>query len=745
MSFLRTKTGVVIVLLIGIAVIMSLQSLVFGGTFVNLTLNVNSDLENGLVGHWSFDGSLETQITDESGSGSTGYFSTTSQATSSMIVPGALGQAVQFDGVDDFINIGHPAPLQITGSFSIAAWVKADSFPDPDNAIVSKFGNSAGQYSYFAFVTEDNGPKQFAVAVSGDGTAIAAQYSSSTVALHRWYHVVGVYDTTGPTIELYVDGERNTDNQSLLGTIPASIYETTNDISIGKRLSTSFPSQWDGVLDDVRIYDRALSANEVKRLYGLGATTHVNTTIDTNPDLNSGLVGHWSFDGADILTQVTDQSGNGNTGYFSAASEATSTIVVPGKIGQGVQLDGSSDYISIPAATSLNLVNDTDWSASVWVYWRNDDNRIAYNMMQQEGSAGRTILGIDSQDTDCTNDNEFYTYVGGGYTCSGVSAKLGVWQHVVMTVVENGASDAIQFYVDGVAAGSGTKSSETNDDQVWLIGTDKSHTLTFDGILDDVRIYNKALSADEVRRLYELGGTTHVNTSVETNPDLNSGLVGHWSFDGADILTQVTDQSGNGNTGYLDTGGEATSTKIVPGEIGQALDFDGTDDSVTISPYTNLDTFSVSLWIDPEATTDDAILVTNAGSSNPWPGWSLMMDRPLGNCAVGDICMWMYSGATGGDWVDFAYDFPAHTWTHFVATYSTATGYLTFYANGSQIFQELTSVAPDTSTADGAYIGRGIPGWTPSDQWLNGKMDDVRIYNRALTAGEVKRLYDLGR
>ena len=111
-------------------------------------------------------------------------------------------------------------------------------------------------------------------------------------------------------------------------------------------------SYFTGNIDDVRVYNRALSAAEVERLYELGGTTHINKTLDVNPDLDRGLVGHWSFDG-DLTASVADSSGTGNDAYFSSTSQATSSMVVPGVFGQGVQLDGVDDFIIHPSPSGL--------------------------------------------------------------------------------------------------------------------------------------------------------------------------------------------------------------------------------------------------------------------------------------------------------------------------------------------------------------------------------------------------------
>ncbi|MEK7165200.1 MAG: LamG-like jellyroll fold domain-containing protein, partial [Patescibacteria group bacterium] len=108
-------------------------------------------------------------------------------------------------------------------------------------------------------------------------------------------------------------------------------------------------------------------------------------------------------------------------------------------------------------------------------------------------------------------------------------------------------------------------------------------------------------SADEIRQIYN-GGAVKINSSQ--NSRLTNGLVGMWSFNGADLTTTTsTDVSGSGNNGTLagPTGAQNKPQPVI-GKIGQALNFDGTDDYVSIPDANSLDitnNFSISLWVKP--------------------------------------------------------------------------------------------------------------------------------------------------
>src|SRR3989344_588822 len=106
-------------------------------------------------------------------------------------------------------------------------------------------------------------------------------------------------------------------------------------------------------------------------------------------------------------------------------------------------------------------------------------------------------------------------------------------------------------------------------------------------------------------------GSTSINLTLKTNPDLEDGLIAHWTFDGEDTINNVADKSGNNNVGYLSG---FTSTTTIPGRVGQALDFDGVDDyaSSTFSSTVK----SIAFWAKPDSLTEDVANVLGSQSGD---------------------------------------------------------------------------------------------------------------------------------
>jgi hypothetical protein len=167
---------------------------------------------------------------------------------------------------------------------------------------------------------------------------------------------------------MYIDGvvQNLTEGSSPSGD-PSS--DAASNLSIGN-FDTSGPRTFNSLIDDVRIYNRALSPDEIKRLYITGAAGKLGVAAN-NDSLAQGLVGYWTFDGKDMagamgITSARtayDRSGNGNNGKYW---NATNTPAVNGKLGQALGFDGSDDYVTLPPATKNPVSGGTAVTISAW-------------------------------------------------------------------------------------------------------------------------------------------------------------------------------------------------------------------------------------------------------------------------------------------------------------------------------------------------------------------------------------------
>ena len=165
--------------------------------------------------------------------------------------------AVQLDGVNDYVELGNPAALQLTGSMTVSAWVNSAAFPGDDAAIVSKRGTSVG---YQLDTTVDRGPRTIGFKLTNGSGASVFRYGATTLQANTWYHITGVYNAATSEMHVYLNGQL--DDGTLIGSVTSTQQNSTANVNIGRRPTGSF--NFNGRLDDVRIYGRALTQAEIQ-------------------------------------------------------------------------------------------------------------------------------------------------------------------------------------------------------------------------------------------------------------------------------------------------------------------------------------------------------------------------------------------------------------------------------------------------------------------------------------------------
>src|SRR4051794_7219507 len=167
--------------------------------------------------------------------------------------------AVLLDGVNDFVDLGNPAKLQLTGSMTVSAWVNSAAYPADDAAIVSK--RASGELGYQLDTTVDRGPRTIGFKLTSSSGGNMFRYGATVLQANTWYFVTGVYDAAASTLHVYLNGQL--DDGTLVGTVTAAQQNSTANVNLGRRPgSNSF--NLSGRIDDVRIYGRALTQAEVQ-------------------------------------------------------------------------------------------------------------------------------------------------------------------------------------------------------------------------------------------------------------------------------------------------------------------------------------------------------------------------------------------------------------------------------------------------------------------------------------------------
>ena len=451
--------------------------------------------------------------------------------------------------------------------------------------------------------------------------------------------------------------------------------------------------------------------------------------IETRDSLDrthsADLIAHYPFTG-----NANDASGNDNNGIVIGG--ATLAIDRFGNTNRAYSFDGSNDYVSAPDGA----LKSNQFTISVWFKladWTNSGQ----NFQTIVGKKYNGAIWYDNSPGVETMRVEFIPQTGpskGTYVNGGAKWKpaLETWYHAVGTF--GGSGSRIMLYINGNLV---SQSDVINVDPwikneilgigVWGDGTQGRY---FKGASDDIRIYNRALSAAEVSRLYDTEKST-----------LTNGLVAYYPFN-----NNANDTSGNDNNGTVNG---ATITTDRHGNANSAYSFDGDGgDSVDVPHHASLNpsVLTVSLW-------GKASNINTSGPGNIFNRRLISKEGPIGSgkngyffnhgsdnklsFAIGYDGSSNEPGDVGRGYVGSIGAIVANQWYHLTGTYDGTT--MKFYING--VLQgSLTKAMPlgsDTLLRIGHVAGRSDV--NPNFQ---GTVDDVRIYNRALSAAEVLSLYN---
>jgi len=582
----------------------------------------------GLVAYWSFDEGSGNIVYDASGNNNHGSLINGPKWTQ-----GKIGGALQFDGVNDYVEVPDSESLDITKAITVGAWV----YPRARQSVYDRDGIVIKGGAYYLTITPSG-----KVAVHFYGlTSPGYHDSNQIVPLNQWSHIATTYDSATGKIRIYINGSLDREI-----TTSGAINPSTYVMGIG--------SEWNGrsrffngLIDEVRIYNRALSPEEIRFHYSRG-----------------GPVGYWKFDeGSGNIAY--DSSGNGNHGTLVNGPTWTS-----GKFGSALSFDGVDDYVEIPTTAGGSLDPDV-LSVMAWIYVSGETTSV-----QRIFQRTSCTYGLFTSSDGLT----IYFYVdtgnaGGAWkSVSYTVPSIRKWYHVVGTY--DGTS--MKLFINGELKAQTSQSYAVNNGGATAyIGSADPTQQFFNGTIDEVRIYNYALTPDEIRLLYNAGYAARFGPQTDCNKDPGScmdyGLVGYWSFDeGAGNIAY--DASGNGNHGTLING-----PKWTQGKIGGALQFDGVNDYVRLPTSTlgNWNQLTYEVWVKAPPYT---------GSS--WPGFigSYTTNSSL-NINLG---IWQNTGHlhleidtdVGNYSMKGQLSIPWNTWFHAVLVYDGST--LTEYLNGQK-------------------------------------------------------------
>ncbi|NTU46675.1 DUF2341 domain-containing protein [Candidatus Roizmanbacteria bacterium] len=698
-----------------------------------------------MVGYWKFDEGAGTTV-HNAGNGGSALDGSWNGTGGHWSVNGKVGKAGTFNGSSDYAEIPNNASLNMgTNPFTISAWVK--STPNgATQSIVSKFGNNtvATRYGY-DMVVSSNG--NFGIEIrTVNGVYASTVYGATTNTSFNdgmWHHVVAVTDRTSYT-NMYVDGKKqNTNSTGLAGLYDGGSVDisNTNTLQIGRQkdYGGNFYYPFLGSIDEVKVYNYALTADEIKEDYNKGSAMVLGASGDDTTSLTNGLVGWWKMDEASwngTAGEVVDSSGNGNNGASACyGTGCTVPSTATAKYGNGANLNGTSQFVkgTIASGISTNQITMSTWIQALGTSSNFPD------IMSYGGSYNSIIYLM-------TNTYKLYYRFGNisgtnyDQTCNYTLDNN--WHLVTVTFDGKSAS----CYVDGILTNSRSAPGVLSfADNSIFIGNNGSlnnpNTANlFNGHIDDTRIYNRALSATEIAQLYTYNPANQLMSRNSTAAQYC--VPGDTSFCNPPVAeylldektgTTVKDTSGNNNNGTWSGTGKV---HYVPGKFGYAGNFNGSSDYVNAGSNSSLyptTAITAEAWIRIGATAINyPRILSTLKSDGTWKGYEILL-----NTASTQVYAQINTGGTFRSIVIGAPNL--NTWTHVAFTYDGS--YITAYYNGAAGNRySATGLITYHTTPPNLTIGYNSNVGT----YLNGQIDQIRIYNYARSPAQIAWDYNKG-
>ncbi len=563
---------------------------------------------------------------------------------------------------------------------TLSAWVRQED-PLYDGRIIEKSDGNTDSDQSWGMAIDENGELDFRINVGGTWSRVQAP---GVISPNTWYHVVGTYD--GTMMRLYLDGQLIASTAHPIG--GAIVGDSSHTVTLGDSPIGGRP--FDGLIDDARIYDRTLSVDEIIELAG-------------------GLVGHWKLDETSGTT-AADSSAFGNDGTYTGSAQLG--VAAVRDLGTEFSASGTSDLLTLP---SVVLDGVSSLSVGFWIRTSGTSGE------QTVISAANSLQDNEMKIVFLTNTVLEVVIDNVAQTMNIESVATDRWVHFAIAM----SSTTTTIYRDGELIGTmashGTGGSLSiqglvvGQDQDWLLGGyGPARRLIAD--LDDLTLYNTAIDEATVAELY--------------------GLVGHWKLDETSG-TVAADSTGSGFDGTHTGGVTVNANGPYPGVGAVAADFDGTDDNVDL-PDMKIDYSSgltVAFWVKPSQAPGTGEyyvfldLANGQAVDEIWLGW-------INN--VG-FQLYMTDNADGSTLktIEDNTNLEVGKWVHLVATVDSA-GNATLYRNG-----EVTKSGFYTSIPTNVLRTQTFIAMSPWDDNFPGSMDDVRLYNRPLSATEISELYGL--
>lgn len=621
----------------------------------------------GLVAAFAFDETAGATVNDASGNGNVGTISGASRTSS-----GRFGAALAFDGINDWVTVASAASLNLTSRLTLEAWVFPTQAGGWQTALMKE---APGDLRYALYTSTDTGRPAGYLKIGTDRSV----YGATPLPLNAWTHVAVTYD--GAAMRLYINGAQSA-TQARTGNVATS----SSPLYIGG--NTVWGEYFKGTLDEVRIYNRALSASEILADSNTPIGPQTAKLVITAPVSNATVTGpavNVAYTTSGPLTAEVD--------HVHFVLDGVTVMDPP-------PMDGAYQFSNVSPGSHV----------------------LGGHLVRANHSQ---IAGTDA--TPIT-----FTVVGPDLTAPTVS-QTSPTQGAVGVASGTSVTASFSEPMNAATVNSTTVTLLTSSAQT------VPATVTYDASgLRAVLTPAAPLAAASTYTAWVRGGSSGVAdlagnflasdvswtfTTAATPPPPPpgpSGLIAAYGFDEGQG-TALNDLSGNGHHGAI-----TAATWTASGRFGGTLAFNGSNAWVTVADAPSLDLtngMTLEAWVYPTTLSGYRTVLMKEAAAGLSYGLYANDDAPR-------PAVYMNNGGGADSAAAGSAALPLNSWTHLAATYNGAA--LKIFVNGTEVGSR-AATGNLVSTNNALRIG-GNAVW---GEYFQGRIDEVRVYNRALSAAEI--------
>jgi hypothetical protein len=658
----------------------------YNGGFGRMYRDLSAPLKGSLVSYWDME--------EDSGTRSDAHYHGQNHTTatgSPTVTQGKFSNAYTFNGSTDYLS-NSALTTSLSGDMSASLWVKSSS-----STTSMRIFDLAQAATIGTQITMGSG----VIGLDNSGGPTSSVSTGSGMNDGQWHHVV--VTRSGTTYTLYVD---NVSIGTSGGTAP-----TYTRVFIGVRSNAL--NFFNGSIDDVRVFNTALTTTQIAALYG-GSIA---------PSCDQTCLGYWKMDEPSGVT--TQDASGGTANNLTDNNTVTQATGIVGNAGQFTA--ANSEYLTVADNPSLSTGN-IDFTVSGWVYFDTVVHGEVVVSKYNSTTNGEWFVRVNGTSLEFSVTNGVAGPTLGQVTRSGLTA--GSWFFFVAW--HDSVGDTVNLQLNNGTVGTTAFSAGSNDStqpfQMSGIGPNSSF---LDGRLDEVGFWKRTLTSGERTALYNAGsGVTYGSLSASDKVN----LVSYWDMD-EPAGTRVDRHAATGSI-------VASPTLNAGGVYNGAMTFNGTTQYVATNRTTgiaNSNTYTVAAWFNTTSSSSSAIYHEGSSSSTT-PFVGLRLNR----IATGDVAGEMRDDAgtsISGSVVAYTGNYNDGQW-HYAVFVRTASNSFSLYVDGI-LRNTSTGNAPTTTTVNRATIGAVRN--TSTSTYYAGSIDDVRVYNRALQPYEIHDQYLAGR